>query len=119
MLHCLAFLVVLLTGCDALADEVRFRLTNGTSYPIRALVLSQSDIAAWGPNVLSLPSIKPGDTREILVRGGIVDCNVDLKAAFDTNASEPIWKYLNLCNLKMIRLNFDQMSGVATASYEE
>jgi hypothetical protein len=114
-----AFVVVLLTGFDALADDVRFRLINGTSYSIRVVTLSQADIGAWGPNVLGPPSIKPGDTREVLVRGGIVDCNVDLQVAFETIDSQPVWKYLNLCNLRQIRLRFDQMSGITTASYEE
>jgi len=115
----MAFVVVCLTGFDAVADDVRFKLINGTSYPIRVLVLSQADIGAWGPNVLGVPSLKPGDAREVLVRGGIVDCNVDLKVAFDTVDSQPVWKYLNLCNLRQIRLKFDQMSGMTTASYEE
>jgi hypothetical protein len=119
MLRWFAFAVVFVTGFDAFADDVRFKLINGTSYPIRVLTLSQADIGAWGPNVLGPPSIKPGDAREVLVRGAIIDCNVDLRAAFDTVDSQPIWKYLNLCNLRQIRLKFDQMSGMTTASYEE
>jgi len=118
-LRLMAFVVVCLTGFDAVAVDVRFKLINGTSYPIRVLVLSQADIGAWGPNVLGVPSLKPGDAREVLVRGGIVDCNVDLKVAFDTVDSQPVWKYLNLCNLRQIRLKFDQMSGMTTASYDE
>ena len=113
------FVVLLVIACDALADDVRFKLINGTSYPIRVLTLSQADIGAWGPNVLGAPSIEPGDAREVLVRGTIIDCNVDLRVAFDTVDSQPVWKYLNLCNLRQIRLKFDQMSGMTTASYEE
>ena len=115
----LAFLVVLSIGGDALADEVRFRLTNGTSYPIRSLVLSQADIGAWGPDVMSRPALKPGESREILVRGVIVDCNVDLQVGFETIDSRPVWKYLNLCNLRSIRVAFDQMTGMTTAAYDE
>ena len=119
LLRWFTFAAVLLTGFSALADEVRFRLINGTSYPIRLLTLSQADIGAWGPNVLAPPSIKPGDAREVLVRGGIVDCNVDLQVGFDTVGSRPVWKYLNLCNLRQIRLRFDEMTGMTSASYEE
>jgi hypothetical protein len=116
----LAALLALLTAGDAAAaDEVRFRLVNGTDFPIRALVLSQANLAAWGPNVLTAPSIKPGDAREVVVRGVFVDCNVDMKVTFDINASEPVWQYLNVCQLQKIRLRFDAMSGVTTASYEE
>ena len=115
----LAALLALSAAGDAAADEVRFRLVNGTDFPIRALVLSQANLAAWGPNVLAPPSIKPGDAREVVVRGVFVDCNVDMKVTFDINASEPVWQYLNVCELRKIRLRFDQISGVTTASYEE
>jgi hypothetical protein len=116
----LAALIALSTAGDAAAaDEVRFRLINGTDFPIRALVLSQANLAAWGPNVLVPPSIKPGDTREVVVKGVFVDCNIDLKVTFDVNASEPVWQYLDICQLQRIRLRFDSMSGVTTASYEE
>jgi hypothetical protein len=101
------------------ADEVRFRLVNGTDYPIRAVVLSAANLESWGPNVLGPPSIKPGDAREVTVRGVFLDCNVDLRVAFDKDASEPVWRYLNICELQRIRLRFDKMSGVTTASYEE
>jgi hypothetical protein len=119
MLNWFTCAVVCLTGFDALADDVRFKVINGTSFPIRVLTLSQADIGAWGPNVLAAPSIGPGDAREVSVRGTIVDCNVDLKVGFDGSDSQPVWKYLNLCNLRQIRLNFDQMTGMTTASYEE
>jgi len=116
----LAALLALSTAGDAAAaDEVRFRLVNGTDFPIRALVLSQANLAAWGPNVLAPPSIKPGEAREVTVKGAFFACNLDLKVTFDVNASEPVWQYLNVCELKKIRLRFDQMSGVTTASYEE
>jgi len=113
-----ATLTLLFAG-DAAADEVRFRLINGTEFPIRALVLSPEDLGTWGPSVLGPPSLRPGEAREVVVRGVFVTCNVDLKVVFDVNASEPIWRYLNLCSLQQIRLVFDQYSGVTTASYEE
>jgi len=115
----LAALLALSIAGDAAADEVRFRLVNGTDFPIRALVLSQANLAAWGPNVLTPPSIKPGEAREVTVRSAFFACNVDMKVTFDSNASEPVWQYLNVCELRRIRLRFDPMSGVTTASYEE
>ena len=54
-----------------------------------------------------------------MVKGVFVDCNIDMKVTFDINASEPMWQYLDVCQLKRIRLRFDQMSGVTTAAYEE
>jgi hypothetical protein len=115
----LAALLALSIAGDAAADEVRFQLVNGTDFPIRALVLSQANLGSWGPNVLKPPSIKPGEAREVTVRSSFFACNVDMKVTFDINASEPVWQYLNVCELRKIRLRFDPMSGVTTASYEE
>lgn len=112
-------LVLILASAEALADEVRFMLINGTNYSIRELALSPHDLATWSPNVLHPPPIKPGERREVAFPAYIVDCNVDLKVAFQEDDSQPIWQYLNLCNLRKVRLRYDRMSGVATASYEE
>ena len=57
--------------------------------------------------------IAPRHMKAIKAVGG------DLKVAFDTIDAQPRWQYLNLCNLRKIRLRFDQMSGITTASYEE
>ncbi len=115
----LAAALPLSIACSAAADDVRFRVINGMDFPIRSITLSAANMNSWGPNVLSPPPIRPGDAREIVVRGVFVDCNVDMKVALDTNASEPIWQYLNVCSLQRIRLRFDPYSGVTTASYEE
>jgi hypothetical protein len=119
MLRWCVLLVALSIAGEALGEEIRFRVINGTAFPIRALMLSETDMNNWGPNVLHAPSIKPGDMREVAFQGFITDCNVDLKVAFDTIDAQPRWQYLNLCNLQKIRLRFDQMSGITTASYEE
>jgi len=119
ILRWLAAALTLSIACDAAADEVRFRVINGMDFPIRSIVLSSANMNTWGPNVLARPSIRPGDAREVVVRGVFVDCNVDMKVALDVNASEPIWQYLNVCSLQRIRLRFDPYSGVTTASYEE
>ena len=57
--------------------------------------------------------------RSPTLRGYIVDCNVDLKVVFASIDSQPVWQYLNLCNLKKIRLAYDAMSGIPTATYNE
>ena len=119
ILRWLAAALTLSIACTATADEVRFRVINGMDFPIRSIVLSSANMNTWGPNVLGPPAIKPGDMREVVVRGVFVDCNVDMKVALDVNASEPIWQYLNVCSLQRIRLRFDPYSGVSTASYEE
>lgn len=109
-----------LLGSTAFAQEVtRFLLVNGTNYPIRELHVSPHDMGTWSPNVLRGPALKPGERREIVFNSRIYDCNQDFTVVFDDDASRAIWRYLNLCELRRIRLNYDRMSGVTTASYDE
>lgn len=120
-LRTLFFVAALLSllGGIAFAQETRFLLVNGTNYPIRELVVSPHDIGTWSHNVLRGPALKPGERREIAFDTRIFDCNQDFRVVFDDDASMAIWRYLNLCELRRIRLNFDRMSGVTTASYDE
>jgi hypothetical protein len=121
-LRLLSFSVALLSllGGTALAQEqTRFLLVNGTNYPIRELVVSPNDMGTWSHNVLRGPALKPGERREIVFDSRIFDCNQDFKVVFDDDASQAIWRYLNMCELQKIRLNFDRMSGITTASYDE
>jgi hypothetical protein len=110
-------LTLALTG-KALADETRFLLLNGTEYPISELALSASQLNNWGANVLRPPAIKPGEVREVTVPSKLYDCHQDLKTVFANNASQPIWQYVNLCDLRKIRLRYDATSGITTATYE-
>ena len=116
----LAAIVLLLFAGSAEAVEVTsFLLVNGTQYQIRGLSLSQANLGIWGPNILQPPYIRPGQARQVSFPGYFVSCNVDLKVVFADIDNQPVWQYLNICNLKKIRLQYDAMSGVPTANYEE
>ena len=45
--------------------------------------------------------------------------NPGVKVVFASIDTQPVWQYLNLCNLKRIKLQYDQMSGVPTATYDD
>ncbi|MCW5737576.1 MAG: hypothetical protein KIS73_25870 [Enhydrobacter sp.] len=109
----------LLGGVVFAQEQTRFLLVNGTSYPIRELLVSPHDIGTWSRNVLRGPALKPGERREIVFDSRIYDCNQDFKVVFDDDASQAIWRYLNMCELQKIRLQYDRFSGVTTASYDE
>ena len=111
--------IVFLFAGDAVAQEFAFVLVNGTQYQMRELHLSSANMNNYGPNVLRPPYLEPGEARRVDFRGYVVDCNVDLKVVFASVDSQPVWQYLNLCNLKRIKLQYDQMSGVPTAAYDD
>jgi hypothetical protein len=104
----------------ALADDSRrFMVINGTSLPIRQIILSPHDQAQWGANLLRVPVLQPGQSHEITVPGSFTDCDQDIKVSFQGNDAQPVWEYLNICNLRRIKLIYDAMSGVPMASYDE
>lgn len=111
--------LLLSVGSAEAVEVTSFLLVNGTQYEIRGLSFSQANLAIWGPNVLSPPYIRPGQARQVSFPGYFVSCNVDLKVVFANNDNQPVWQYLNICNLKKIRLQYDAMSGIPTANYEE
>ena len=120
MLKRFAVIIVLLLAGSAEAVEVTsFLLVNGTQYQIRGLSLSQANLGIWGPNVLSPPHIGPGQARQVSFPGYFVSCNVDLKVVFANIDNQPVWQYLNICNLKKIKLQYDAMSDIPTASYDD
>ena len=119
MLQRFVAVILFLFAGEAVAQEFAFVLVNGTQYQIRELHLTSHDMDTWGPNVLPPPYVKPGQARQVAFQGYIVDCNVDLKVVFASIDSQPVWQYLNLCNLKKIRLAYDAMSGIPTATYNE
>lgn len=112
-------LLSLLGGAAHAQEQTRFLLINGTNYPISELLVSPHDMGTWSHNVLRGPALKPGERREIVFDSRIYDCNQDFRVVFADDSSQAIWRYLNMCELQKIRLNFDRMSGVTTASYDE
>lgn len=112
--------LLLSLAVEALGDDSRrFRVVNATGLPISQLVLSPHGMSQWGPNLLGVPTLPTGDAREIVVPPSFVDCNQDIKVAFQGNDAQPVWEYLNICNLQRIKLIYDAMSGVPMASYDE
>jgi hypothetical protein len=112
-------LALVLAGARAQAEERFIMLVNGTQYSIQQLNLSAHELNFWTQNLLPPPTIKPGESRRIAIPDPSFTCNGDLRVAFAEIGDQPIWSYLNLCNLQKIRLRYDQYSQVPTASYEE
>jgi hypothetical protein len=112
-------LLVLLWAAGTRADDSSFKLINGTPFTIREVKLSATDLNNWSANMLPAPPLKSGMTRQLVVPAPVFTCNVDIKVVFQENDNQPLWQYLNLCNLQKIRLRYDPYSGVTTASYEQ
>lgn len=119
MLRALMVAVLSLGAWEAVAQQTSFLLINGTAYPISQLSVSESDFNFYGPNVLHPPVIRPGERRQVNFNAPTTYCQADLKVVFADDPTPALWQNLNLCTLTKIKLVYDRMSGITTASYDD
>ena len=111
--------VLTLAAGEVAAQETSFLLINGTAYPISQLQISESDFNFWGPNVLRPPPLKAGERRQVTFNAPTTFCQADLQVGFADGGSPAVWRNLNLCTLSKIKLVYDRVSGITTASYDD
>jgi hypothetical protein len=119
MLRSLMVAALALGAGDAFAQQTSFLLINATGYPISQLAVSESDFNMWTPNVLPPPPIKAGERRQVTFNAPTTYCQADMKIGFADNGAPAVWQNLNLCTLTKIKLVYDRMSGITTASYDD
>ena len=119
MLRSLVVAALSLGATEGFAQETSFLLINGTSYPISQMSISPTDLGFWTPNVLPPPPIQPGQRRQVTFNAPTNYCTADMRIGFADGGAPAIWGGLNICTLTKIKLIYDRMSGVTTASYDE
>jgi hypothetical protein len=105
MMRRLLAVVLSLAAGEVAAQETSFLLINGTAYPISQLAVSETDFNFWTPNVLHPPPT--------------TYCQADLQVGFADGGQPAVWRNLNLCTLSRIKLVYDRMTGMTTASYDD
>lgn len=103
----------------AAAQETSFLLINGMAYTINQVAFSPVDLGFWTPNVLRPPPLKAGERRQVAFKAPTDYCQADLRVEFADGGKPAIWQGLNLCTLTKIKLVYDRMSGITTASYDD
>ena len=119
MLRRLLAVVLSLAAGEVAAQETSFLLINGTAYPISQLQVSESDFNFWTPNVLRPPPLKAGERRQVTFNAPTTYCQADFQISFADGGSPAVWRNLNLCTLTKIKLVYDRVSGITTASYDD
>ena len=119
MLRSLVVAALSLGAGEALAQETSFLLINATGYPINQLSVSPTDLGFWTPNILRPPEIRAGERRQVTFNAPTSYCQADMKASFADGGTPAVWQNLNLCTLTKIKLVYDRMSGITTASYDD
>ena len=112
-----AVLSLLATGALAQGD-VELLLVNGTEYALVELKLSPPNVDYWGDNFLRPPALQGGEARKVKLMPFAAECTQDVRGAFAEDASQVIWRGLNVCNVKKLTLFFQRGSGRAWATYE-
>ncbi len=119
MLRTFIVAALMLGATEAAAQHTSFLLINGMEYPIGQLAVSESDFGMWTPNVLRPPPIKAGERRQVTFNAPTTYCQADLRVEFSDGGAPAVWQNLNLCTLTKIKLVYDRMSGITTASYDD
>jgi len=119
MMRRLLAVVLSLAAGEVAAQETSFLLINGTAYPISQLAVSETDFNFWTPNVLHPPPIKVGERRQVKFNAPTTYCQADLQVGFADGGQPAVWRNLNLCTLSKIKLVYDRMTGMTTASYDD
>jgi hypothetical protein len=110
---------LLLAASEAYAQYTSFRLTNATGLSISGLAVSPTDLNMWTANVLPPPPIPAGERRQVSFNAPTSYCQADLQVSFADGGPPAVWQNLNLCTLTKIKLVYDRMSGITTASYDD
>ncbi|MFO1162481.1 MAG: hypothetical protein U1E60_26845 [Reyranellaceae bacterium] len=119
MLRSLVVAALAMGATEGFAQETSFLLINGTSYAISQMSISPIDLGFWTPNVLPAPPIQPGQRRQVTFNAPTGYCTADMRIGFADGGAPAIWQGLNICTLSKIKLMYDRMSGITTASYDE
>jgi hypothetical protein len=119
MLRRLLAVVLSLAAGEVAAQETSFLLINGTAYPISQLQVSESDFNFWTPDVLRPPPLKAGERRQVSFNAPTTYCQADFQISFADGGAPAVWRNLNLCTLSKIKLVYDRVSGITTASYDD
>lgn len=114
----LSLALSLLTTSALAQGDVEVLLINGTEYALVELKLSPPNIDYWGDNFLRPPALQGGEARKVKLEPFAAECTQDVRGAFAEDASQVIWRGLNVCNVKKLVLHFHRGSGRTWATYE-
>ena len=83
----------------------------------RAICKQQSGCAV---DLVLAPEVDiAGERRQVKFNAPTTYCQADLQVGFADGGQPAVWRNLNLCTLSRIKLVYDRMTGMTTASYDD
>ena len=92
----LAIAAIVAFSGSAFAEEVKFTLTNNSSFSIDELYASPSTEDAWGEDILGVDILAGGENGVVTIADGSEECKYDLKAIAE-DGTEHVLEALDLC----------------------
>ncbi|MDR3474235.1 MAG: hypothetical protein P4M09_21510 [Devosia sp.] len=94
----LAVLVLLATPGLAMAEDLKFTLTNNSARAVKNFYTSPTTTTDWQEDVLGEDTIAPGQSDEITIADGSTQCVYDMRFVMEDGA-ELVDKDIDLCKL--------------------
>ena len=82
----------------ALAEDLTFVLTNGSSYAVKSFFTSPADVDNWEEDVFGADYLPSGNQVKVTIGDGREQCTYDLKFVMEDD-SEYVENGINLCEL--------------------
>lgn len=82
----------------ALAEDLTFVLTNGSSYAVKSFFTSPADVDNWEEDVFGADYLPSGNQVNVTVADGREQCTYDLKFVLEDD-SEFVATGIDLCEL--------------------
>jgi len=93
-----AALGLMAASASALAEDLTFMLTNGSSYAVKSFFTSPADIDAWEADVFGENYLPAGNQVNVTIGDGREQCVYDMKFVLEDD-SEFVEKGIDLCEL--------------------
>ena len=106
-----------LLASPANAGQQDFVLLNETGYTIQQVYVSPSNARSWEEDVLGDDVLMDGTRETIRFSRSEDTCLWDLKAVYEDGESAE-WQGLNLCEVSVVGIGYDEESGRTIAVYD-
>lgn len=112
-----ALAATLMLAGPALAGDQDFTLINGTGRTVTEVHVSPSPVDDWEEDVLGREALPDGARTVIRFAGDPEACLGDVRVVY-TDGQTADWDALNLCEISVIGIEYDERTGETSAQYE-
>ena len=101
----------------AVAGDQDFALINATGHTVNEVYVSPSAVDEWEEDVLGQDVLADGARTTIRFERDTEACLWDLRVVYSDGETAD-WPGLNLCEISVIAIEYDERTGETSAQYE-